>query len=222
MIYGSKGGMLTAALHTGLEAMLWVGESSLRAGWITSPFLCTGLILKFSYHEGSTLMDKKWKLEKQSVTNGGPSLRMTVGIHTPWWPPKSTTKDDGLWASVRIQANIWAACFTIMGSILEVHKAECVVIWVCCDKSHPLWAIMNFTADRKSDPTSCSPIVIQIQLLLNFIFLGFTAPHCLICTKFGKVPLDDVHGTWRESATVCLTLSEQNNRLFIASPFLER
>ena len=45
-------------------------------------------------------------------------------------PRKLAPKDDGLGAKVRTQANIWAVVFAVMGSALEVQKAECVPIWI--------------------------------------------------------------------------------------------
>ena len=45
-------------------------------------------------------------------------------------PTEVGPKDDGLWAKVKTQANVWAVVFAVMGSALEVQKAECVPIWI--------------------------------------------------------------------------------------------
>ena len=46
-------------------------------------------------------------------------------------------KDDELGGKVRTQANVWAVVFAGMGSALEAQKAECVPIWICCNKPRP-------------------------------------------------------------------------------------
>ena len=84
----------------------------------------------------------KIKLELQAVRTGAkPPERL--GLHTLQSPRKLAPKDDGLGAKVRTQANVWAMVFAVMGSALEVQKADCVLIWICCTKPRPLWPVMT-------------------------------------------------------------------------------
>ena len=58
-------------------------------------------------------------------------------------PTEVDRKDDGLGTKVKAQANVWAMLFAVMGSALEVLKAECVLIWICCNKPRPHWPVMT-------------------------------------------------------------------------------
>ena len=60
----------------------------------------------------------------------GPSPPARLGPCAPQSPPKLAQKDAGLGAKVKTQANVWAVVFAVMGSALEVQKAECVPIWI--------------------------------------------------------------------------------------------
>ena len=67
----------------------------------------------------------------------GPSPPTQLGYHAPRSPWKLAPKNDGLGTKVRTQANVSAVVFVVMGSALEVQKAECVPIWICCNKASP-------------------------------------------------------------------------------------
>ena len=53
---------------------------------------------------------------------------MGLGHRAPQSPWKLALKDDGPGPKVRTQANVLAMVFTVVGSALEVQKAECVPI----------------------------------------------------------------------------------------------
>ena len=63
--------------------------------------------------------------------------------HAPQSPQNFAPVDDRLGAKVRRQSNIWTTVFAVIGSALEVQKAECVPIWICFTKLCPFWAIFT-------------------------------------------------------------------------------
>ena len=104
----------------------------------------------------------------------GPSPPARLGPHAPQSPRKLAPKDEGLGVKVRTQANVWAVVFAVMGSALEVQKAECVPIWIyLISHAHidQSWPPSRY--DLRIRPTSYRPNFVKIRVAVQEIWTSY-------------------------------------------------